>query len=280
MWRKEFVSILLHRLEIHPNQEVVDVGCGTGFFTRLVAKGMKGKGRVIGIDRNERLLKVARRLAEEQKLDGTISFRQGNAESMPLRDGSADRVVCQTLLWTLKDPRPAIRDMVRVCKIGGLIGAVEGAFDRIIWYAPDDLRLTELTHRWVDAYTKGYAKLYGSDRGIGYKLPAFFSEVGLNRIRLDGFPFVWLESDDRIPVSFRLQEHHRVIHSHEHPSGKSREESERILRMGGMPAREIEEMTIRLYERSKGIVLNPKLLNRDFSMNAGLYLLTTGLKQE
>jgi ubiquinone/menaquinone biosynthesis C-methylase UbiE len=45
MWREEFLPLLFQYLELSPGQNVVDVGCGTGFFTRIVARGLKGRGK-------------------------------------------------------------------------------------------------------------------------------------------------------------------------------------------------------------------------------------------
>jgi ubiquinone/menaquinone biosynthesis C-methylase UbiE len=122
MWRDEFVPLLHKYLEIHPGQRIVDVGCGTGFLSRLVARALHGEGMVIGIDRNERLFRFARDATREAGLDPIVSFRKGDANALPLKDNFADRVICQTLLWAMRDPKKAIREMIRVCKPGGLVG--------------------------------------------------------------------------------------------------------------------------------------------------------------
>jgi len=279
MLRDEFVPILRKYLEIKPGQTVVDVGCGTGFLTRLIAKGMGGEGRIIGIDRNRRLLNVARKLAGAEGFGKTVTFRPGKAESIPLHDGYADRMVCQTLLWILKKPELALREMIRVCKTGGMVGAVEGAFDYVMWYVPDDPRATELHKKEVVARSLGYRKMYGGDRGIGYKLPNTFSELGLKRVRIDGFPHVWMESDDRVPKEFKLGEYRDYVHRFENPIRKVIEEHRRILKLGGMTEAEVDESRRLYYERSKRILKDPSILDRDFSINGGLFLLTTGVKE-
>ena len=278
LFREEFVPILRKYLGIEPGQTVVDVGCGTGFFTRLVAHGLRDKGRIVGIDRNKRLLNVAKKLARTEGLEDVITFRPGSADSIPLDDGYADRVVCQTLLWFLKEPRSALKEMIRVCKSGGMVGAVEGAFDYVMWYVPDDPRQTALFRKSVIARSVGHRRLYGGDRGIGYKLPSMFSELGLKRVRIDGFPHVWMESDDRVPRQFKLQEYRDYVHRFENPVKKEQEENRRILKLGGMTDAEIEGARNLYYKRSKRILKNPSLLDRDFSVNGGLFLLTTGVK--
>ncbi|MDG6901063.1 MAG: methyltransferase domain-containing protein [Nitrososphaerota archaeon] len=76
MWRPEYVSLLMKCLEIAPGQEILDVGCGTGYFTRLLAYGLRGKGHVTGLDRNRRLLQAARGITADAGLAGVVSFKQ------------------------------------------------------------------------------------------------------------------------------------------------------------------------------------------------------------
>jgi len=98
MWREEFIPLLYKYLDIQAGQGIVDVGCGTGFFTRLMARALDGRGEVIGIERNPQLLKAARELTQEAKLDSVVTYRKGDAMKLPMQDNVGDRVVCQTLL--------------------------------------------------------------------------------------------------------------------------------------------------------------------------------------
>lgn len=279
MWREEYVPLLMKYLDIHPGQRIADVGCGTGFFTRLVARGLRGNGQVVGVDKNRRLLGVAKRIATEEGLGRMVSFKPGGAYSLPFKTGGMDRVVCQTTLWTLADPLRATIEMKRVCKNGGLVGAVEGAFDHVAWYVPDDRRLTELYRKSVIAQTEGHRRLSGADGGIGYKLPALFMKAGLKRVRLDAYPYVWLESDDRVPAKFRLEEHAIYVRKYEGPPSVERKARERVMLAGDMAKKEIEEMRRRGYEWSKRIVENPRLLGRDASVNGGLFFIATGKRE-
>src|SRR5712691_11883395 len=90
MWREEFLPLLFKYLELSPGQRVVDVGCGTGFFTRTVARGLNGRGKVTGVDKDGRLLRVAQKLTREASLEGMIEYRRGKGEDLPLPNDSAD----------------------------------------------------------------------------------------------------------------------------------------------------------------------------------------------
>ncbi len=277
LWRKEFVPLLYKYLDISPRQVVVDVGSGTGFLTRLLARPVGGNGRVIGVEKNGRLVSVAKRINEQEGLT-QVSFKEGRAEMLPLGDNFADRVVCQTLLWIPRDPRKTLQEMIRVCKPGGIVGSIEGGFDYITWYVPDDPRLTELYRKSITAESTGYHKVYGSDRGIGYKLAPIFIESGLKRVRVDAYAYVWTESDDRVPRNFKLREHREYVARYRKPMDAQRKEYTRLLLAGGMRKAEIEEARRLTYGRSKRITDNPALLDQDFSLHSGIFYITTGVK--
>ena len=272
--------MLYKYLDLRPGLRVVDVGCGTGYLSRLLARGMHGQGEVVGVDMDGNLLKMARSLAEDEHLDQMVKFRKGMAESIPLQDGKYDLVVCQTLLWLFRDPRTPLREMIRICKPGGLVGAIEGGFDGITWFVPDNPRLTELNRKSVRASTKGHMRMYGQDRGIGYKLAPIFKELGLTRIRLDAYAYVWMESDDRIPMDFKLFQHKEFIRRYNRPLDAQSRSFRRVLISGGMSRAEIEERKKVDYERSKRIVEDPSSISDDFATNAGTFYITTGVKEK
>src|SRR5487761_932642 len=280
LWRREFLPLLYKYLELKPRQSVVDVGSGTGSFTRLLANGIKFQGKVIGVERNKRLLSAAKRISNKHGISQKIvSYKVGKAESLPLPENFADRVVCQMVLWLVKERRKVIQEMIRVCKPRGLVGAIDCVLENVAYYYPQSESLTELTKKRHKALVKGYALIYGSDRNIGYKLPTLFKQEGLERVRLDAYAYVWLDSDDRVPFDFRLKSHERYVDEFDAREEKNRrKEEKRILLAGGMKRNEIEEFYQLDLENSKEIVRDPKLLDESTSMNSGIFYIATGIK--
>ena len=82
---------LIHRgLDFRPGLTVLDVGCGTGWFTRRVAAD---GARVVGLDRDAESLTVAR-----QRDVASSQYVHGDACRLPFADASFDAVIAITSL--------------------------------------------------------------------------------------------------------------------------------------------------------------------------------------
>ena len=98
------------------NLRVLDVGCGAGLFSVLLAK--EGY-QVTGVDLTPDMVENARTLAEEEKTD--CEFFVMDAENLRFADESFDVVISRNLTWTLPDVKSAYREWVRVLKKGGIL---------------------------------------------------------------------------------------------------------------------------------------------------------------
>jgi ubiquinone/menaquinone biosynthesis C-methylase UbiE len=106
------------------NSDVLDVGCGTGVLTRVLARWPNVKS-VIGIDPAPRLLEKARSAAGQLP---NISFRQADGRSLPFDDRSFDAVVFDSALSHIPEPEKAIKEAFRVLRAGGCLAAFDGDY--------------------------------------------------------------------------------------------------------------------------------------------------------
>ncbi len=103
---------LLRLLAIKTGEEVLDVGCGQGYFSRAMAKL---GARVIGIDLGGELIKLAKQQAGPDQTYLVLS-----AEKMTgLKDGRFDAAVCVLALQNIKNLQAAVGEISRVLKPGG-----------------------------------------------------------------------------------------------------------------------------------------------------------------
>ena len=115
-WIGESEFRLLRRL-LRPacGESLLDVGCGTGYFTRRFActTGL----RVVGLDPNTSWLEFARASST-----GSERYCLGAAESLPFADRSFDLGVSVTALCFVDDARRAVREILRVTRKRFAIG--------------------------------------------------------------------------------------------------------------------------------------------------------------
>jgi ubiquinone/menaquinone biosynthesis C-methylase UbiE len=112
---------VLRRLTDGRPLRVLDVGCGTGFLTMLLAElGCAADGVDIAPDMLER----ARAKATASGI--TARFFEGDAESPPVPDGDYDLVVERHVIWTLPNPDSALGAWRRVLRPGGRVALIEG----------------------------------------------------------------------------------------------------------------------------------------------------------
>jgi SAM-dependent methyltransferase len=93
---------------------VLDAGCGTGRYSAAWRR-IFPDARLIGVDVNRAIL--ADGLIDPQAL----SPINGTLERLPFRDGTFDVVMSRGVIQHTADPRQALRELVRVCKPGGLL---------------------------------------------------------------------------------------------------------------------------------------------------------------
>ncbi|WP_436926935.1 class I SAM-dependent methyltransferase [Halosimplex amylolyticum] len=99
-------------LDLDSRERVLDVGCGTGELTRVLAE--ESGGEVVGADVDPELLSVAAEFAPVVRAAAT---------RLPFAADAFDLVVCQALLINLPDPVEAVREFARASS--DLVAAVE-----------------------------------------------------------------------------------------------------------------------------------------------------------
>lgn len=159
----------LAALDLQNRERILDVGAGTGEFTRVLRE--ESPGRVVAVDADRDLLQTAARRSEGGGGDGVV----GDARRLPFQTDSFDLVVCQALLVNLPDPVAAIREFMRVSS--ELVAAVE----------PDNTEVTVESTVPVESRLSGVAREYymaglETDAGLGGKVPALFREAGMNGV--------------------------------------------------------------------------------------------------
>jgi len=129
----EAMRPLIERLPADSSRRVLDVGCGSGGFSRFLAK-QTGLG-VLGIDVDEVSVERARQLAEECGFNGKVSQLAVDTEApAPSFPGEAfEAIVCAKVACHFVDPLATFRSWRRWLATGGIIGVMDGLWQVSGW---------------------------------------------------------------------------------------------------------------------------------------------------
>jgi SAM-dependent methyltransferase len=111
-------ELLCESVDLHAGERVLDVPCGSGSTALAAARRFC---RVVGVDVAE-LLEPARRRAQAEGLE--VAFLEGEAEDLPLPDGSFEVVLSAGDAISIPGQEGMVGELLRVCRPGGRIGMV------------------------------------------------------------------------------------------------------------------------------------------------------------
>ncbi|MFB9825633.1 class I SAM-dependent methyltransferase [Halobaculum roseum] len=169
----------LSPLALPTRSRVLDVGCGTGELTRVLAEEAPD-ATVVGVDADTDLLAAARdaeeaRVDPDTRTDRDIAYCAGDATRLPFPNDAFDLVVCQALLINLPDPAAAVREFARVS--ADLVAAVEPDNADV---AVESTVCSEagLEARVREAYIAGVE----TDVAMGDRVRELFADAGLSDV--------------------------------------------------------------------------------------------------
>lgn len=130
--------------------KVLDIGCGPGFFSILMAQ--QGH-EVTAVDFSNEMIEQASCNVKKYCPYGNISFRQMDAQQLEFQDETFDLVLSRNITWTLQDPKRAYSQWIRVLKTGGRMLNFDGNW-RLHYYHDYLARLVKKAEQ--DCIRKGF----------------------------------------------------------------------------------------------------------------------------
>jgi phosphatidylethanolamine/phosphatidyl-N-methylethanolamine N-methyltransferase len=103
-------------LDIHPGENILEVGVGTGLSLPLYPPYC----HITGIDLSGSMLEKSRRRIQKQEISN-VTLKKMDATRMDFSDNFFDAVLAAYVISTVPDPKGVVQEIVRVCKEGGKI---------------------------------------------------------------------------------------------------------------------------------------------------------------
>lgn len=140
---REILWELIRGRERETSLRILDVGCGTGQYSRMLS----ALGAVVGVDRAPGSVCFG-----ASRSNSHSAFVQADAQELPLQSGYFDLVWAISILEHLELDGAAIREMVRVLKPDGQV-AIAVPAHRFLWGHMDELahHLRRYTRREVES---------------------------------------------------------------------------------------------------------------------------------
>jgi ArsR family transcriptional regulator len=103
---------------IKEGDTVLDLGSGAGMDAFLAANRVGKRGKVIGVDFTEEMVKKARKNAKSNGFSN-VEFKHGDIEDLPVSSGSIDVVLSNCVINLVPDKEKAFKEAYRVLRPGG-----------------------------------------------------------------------------------------------------------------------------------------------------------------
>ena len=150
-------------LELRPEDDLLEVGCGNGYFLKKYASHVHS---VAGLDLSELSVKMAKEKHRDRTRAETAEFVQGEASQLPWEDGKFSVVITMGSFIAFPKPLESLKEMRRVLRPGGRV------LVSIEWNAEDGLDHTR--------EVKGYGMwLWTEDDVRAVMKEAGFSDISI-----------------------------------------------------------------------------------------------------
>jgi len=184
LWKRTAVKIL----KLKAGDWVIDVCGGTADLSLLATRYTRASGRVIVYDMNRAMLEAGRPKAVRAPFGETISWVQGDAESLSCADQSFDAAMVGFGVRNLTHLEKGLREMHRVLKPGGKLMCLEFSKPPALWfrllYDLYSYTIMPLAGRLCTGSLEAYTYLFESIRMFPSPeaLASLLEEIGFSQV--------------------------------------------------------------------------------------------------
>ena len=170
-------------------ENIVDVGCGPGMLTKMLADTVGPKGTVVGIDSSVPMIGLARQRCKNMD---NVSFAEANIGKLPFASESVDVVTCMQVLLYVSDVSQALNEMRRILVPGGSVHIMETDWRSAVVHSSDSDLAEKIISAWDAAVPSSQ---------LPARLAPLCREAGFDAVNIEAIPLI---STDANPDGFSM----------------------------------------------------------------------------
>lgn len=196
--KKQVLEELKH-LSLQPGSHVLELGCGTGAVTRILA-GICSEGKVIGVDFSRERLALAEEIARKESIKN-VQYIRRDVTDLNLDGEQFDLVYSRCLFQYLpgEEGMDTLARMKGLAKKGGTVSVADIDGNGLYRYPLDKDWEKVLEHFLSEVEKRGF------DPYVGRKLYWMFTKIGFEDIRVNILPY-YLIAGRADPTTVRVWE--------------------------------------------------------------------------
>jgi len=196
-----FEQSVLQSAGLAKGMKALDVGCGPGLVSCLMAKLVGEQGEVLGVDASDDLLETANAMGKIAEA-ANLNFQKANIYTLDLEENHFDFIYSRLVFQHLEDPKTALQQLLRVLKPGGIL-CIADIDDDWLSIEPEPAAFKSLIQRSAQTQAK-----QGGDRFIGHKLGCYLEQSGFGAVNVNIMPLnsrmMGMRNFLDIGISFRI----------------------------------------------------------------------------
>ncbi len=186
-WRTAENSAAYLLTHLRPDQTLLDIGCGPGTLTADLAAHVE---KVIALEISEDAL-TSGRAELARRGTANVNLLVGDVHHLDMQDNSVDVVHAHQVLQHVADPVQALREMLRVCRPGGVVAVRDCDYEAFTWWPA-----VPALSRWLELYRVA-ARANDAEPDAGRRLLSWALAAGFSDVTPSSSTWTYATEDDR-----------------------------------------------------------------------------------
>ncbi len=170
--------VLLEPAKLAAGQNVLDLGCGPGFFAGGLAELVSPGGTVCGVDINQRFVDDANARHAD---NDAVNFFHLTDHHLPFETGTFDRVICKNVLEYVPNIRATLAEVYRVLAPKGRVHVIDSDWGFVIVEPWDPATVNDFFAAAAPAFNEPY---------VGRRIGGLLKQAGFAQAQVKLSPFV------------------------------------------------------------------------------------------